>query len=1107
MATEVLELVVRVTGGQQAAGEIDKVTKSANALTDSLRFMRNVLVAFSFARILEGVTSAVSGFQQINNLMRTITDNQEQANTATAVAAQIAVDTRSSFEGTAKLLYNIAASTKSMNLDWAEVVRLTTTFNQSTTLSGLDPTAAKNSMKDFIELLNLGIVQGRQFRALLIQDRPLVDAIATTIRATGQGAEAVNKILDAARADGKNVSGGTLYELAMKFKGAFTSEDMVRAIDTQTQISTNFDKMSVTISQAFEILKTKLLVFVNTVAVGSTVFTAIAESIRYVANNLEGLSEIALAVASVFIVQYLAIPLALWFYGIAESMVVAGAAAAGWAIEMAAAGIAATAAFALSLPATIASVIATAGAAIIELDALLGAAMFTIATTLISTVSAVWLAISGAAIEPLLALFGLTATSVAALGASLIALLPAVLSFTAVFATLGIVVGGLGAALIGFLEPLAQLGVFKNLITDNLGGPFKDVSITLKDIPALFSSAVSTIIEQWPLVTDLVGAIWTDMLNGMRNAWSNYWVDIRNMAEHAGNTLFLGLPDYLAKLGHPHAVTTQPYGPQLPTNTAGQPAKELSDKIAANYVSNQTKTPTLAGSPKDAGQIVTPEILPDLSKKIEAALKALADVLARFGGPQAKLNKDMEDFNAVLFRASQVLPETAIAAALAAAGFTDYNTKLHTSKMLQDAMIISVLGMKEGARDTAQYVAILNEGFARGIPALQEYGNQIKAIDVLITSLKERPTVGNGIQIAALEDQKRVSDQATIASSVASKYAYEQSDALFVLATSTQTLNQLQTQGIISSDKYAQGMRDIQLAALSLNTDTLSGLQRGLLDVQTSLDDMSKIAATTVVDAFNNMSDALTKFVVTGKLSLTSFFTTLETNLVKAALQAEVMKPLADSLSGILGSPGDGSSLGGIVSSALGSATGVQLGSSPFNPLYVSSVDASGLFPSSVGITPQIAGTGVGGGLGGLLGGGLSSLGNSLDLSVGGAGFGGGGPGLIADLGSFFGFASGGSFDVGGSGGVDSQPVMFKATPGEHVSVGQENNGGVQVIVNDMRTAQGSQPVETQTSQGSNGQQQITLLIRDVVNTNLASGAHDQALNANFGVSRAGTQR
>ncbi len=40
------------------------------------------------------------------------------------------------------------------------------------------------------------------------------------------------------------------------------------------------------------------------------------------------------------------------------------------------------------------------------------------------------------------------------------------------------------------------------------------------------------------------------------------------------------------------------------------------------------------------------------------------------------------------------------------------------------------------------------------------------------------------------------------------------------------------------------------------------------------------------------------------------------------------------------------------------------------------------------------------------------------------------------------GFASGGSFDVGGSGGTDSQLVAFRATPGEHVKIGPDNDRG-----------------------------------------------------------------
>lgn len=69
-------------------------------------------------------------------------------------------------------------------------------------------------------------------------------------------------------------------------------------------------------------------------------------------------------------------------------------------------------------------------------------------------------------------------------------------------------------------------------------------------------------------------------------------------------------------------------------------------------------------------------------------------------------------------------------------------------------------------------------------------------------------------------------------------------------------------------------------------------------------------------------------------------------------------------------------------------------------------------------------------------GGGLSSL------------FGGGGGGGF--LSSLFGFQNGGSFQVGGSGGADSQLVAFRATPGEMVDIktpGQRQQGGGDPVV------------------------------------------------------------
>lgn len=93
----------------------------------------------------------------------------------------------------------------------------------------------------------------------------------------------------------------------------------------------------------------------------------------------------------------------------------------------------------------------------------------------------------------------------------------------------------------------------------------------------------------------------------------------------------------------------------------------------------------------------------------------------------------------------------------------------------------------------------------------------------------------------------------------------------------------------------------------------------------------------------------------------------------------------------------------------------------------------------------------------------LKPLENSIGTGIGGllsgAGF---NPqtGITGGLGSLFGFADGGDFRVGGSGGTDSQVVAFKASPDERVSIrrpGQSagRSDGGQIVVNFAPVIQG----------------------------------------------------
>lgn len=106
----------------------------------------------------------------------------------------------------------------------------------------------------------------------------------------------------------------------------------------------------------------------------------------------------------------------------------------------------------------------------------------------------------------------------------------------------------------------------------------------------------------------------------------------------------------------------------------------------------------------------------------------------------------------------------------------------------------------------------------------------------------------------------------------------------------------------------------------------------------------------------------------------------------------------------------------------------------------------------------------------------------------------------IANGGTAKGFAVGGSFRVPGSGGTDSTPVGFWATPGETVDIrtpGQQSGGGgVSVVINNY----GSAPVESAQSggRGPDGRQMIYVTIRDAVKKAFGEGALDKTMASRY---------
>lgn len=273
---------------------------------------------------------------------------------------------------------------------------------------------------------------------------------------------------------------------------------------------------------------------------------------------------------------------------------------------------------------------------------------------------------------------------------------------------------------------------------------------------------------------------------------------------------------------------------------------------------------------------------------------------------------------------------------------------------------------------------------------------------------------------------------------------------------------------------------------LEQNTTALSGLQLGLLDIREQSLDTASVMRDAFSGVFSDLEDQAASLFDEGTFDISGVLNNLQQQLGRFAFRS-----LSDAVF-------ENTPLGGIVDQIIGGAGGqraqdmtitatgtVNIGGSPLagllggiaegeggNPLAVATqvgVDGlRGIFEDNQVKTSEVlqqhtsglAGvfsqasdllSGALSGLGGLFGGGSSkggSGGGFGDLLASGIGmlFGGGGGGGLK------GFANGGDFMVGGSGGTDSQLVAFRASPNERVTVTRPDQASgqrpVQVVMN-----------------------------------------------------------
>jgi lambda family phage tail tape measure protein len=976
MASERLDIIISAVGGQAAASEISSIGGAAEKTTSLLGFLRAALVAIAAVEIVTQFTEMADVFTNVQNRLVLVTNGVQQANNVFNGLYAVAQQTRQPLEATADVFTRVARSAEGQTLTFNQLLDVTKGLNETLLLSGASGTRAKQGLTELAEGLGLGVLQGRQLRALITDIPELANVIGKKV----------------------GIAGSQLFEFAQQNPGKLTPDLIIKAIEEAlTELQARLARTGLTFGQTFDRMANSLDVFLGRLAQGTGAAQKLDTVLQFIVAHA---GQIVAALAA--------------FAGIVAFNFIVGQA--------------------LALGTALAGVFGI----VTRLLSVFG--LILVPFQLFRTIA---IAIGAITFLPLAAAFSLIsgivvamANPVKALAAAFDLLKVAVLT-NPLFLT--------GAAVIA--AAVVAFYVFHDQITgivNSLGG----ISGIWNTIVNGAAAAVTVIIAEWRQLPAVFDDIGNQITQKLVNAWTTAKDKATLIMEGLKHPLSATI-DVLNGTPSPPAPATTP--PVVANPEAGA-AQGLLDDFNKNFAARQATGTNVVNTGIEAAIAKGKQMVASLTSL--TAGTGGAENAGASGSDHPQSSGDVADLDALSKKAQSLLASVSPLIAL------------------QQKMADTSKAVGEASRYYADQVTFLTQQIDAGKDSDGHYAKnleQVRQNQQLLSTVMgdtERKTAG----LSTSTDQ---------------------------YAQKFQVLNQVLKDGKISQEEYNQTIQKDSIAFLATQTDAQSGVARTFLKMQEQTADAASGIEKALTGAFDAANDAVVQFVTTGKVQITDLANTIESGLLKQALTglegdfgaqlgfgskqggngavASIFNGIKGLIPGLGGSSGDPSSKGGmdklndiISGSGLTSAQGM--------PVYVT--NAAGGIPGLGGGSNPLAGAekaaspdGSGGGFFDSIGSFFKGAGSDVSdiLSKIGGGIESGASSLASGAGSLaseagplisslFGYASGGSFQVGAgtslgdTNGTDNRLIAFRARDGETVSVtppGQRSGGsGVTVIQN-----------------------------------------------------------
>jgi tape measure domain-containing protein len=278
MASEfVVRIKVDASGGTAEAKRFERGLDSVkDKALDLNRTLRQVFGVFAIKEAAEAIYGLVEGYSELQNRLRQVAKDQDNLNGLTNETFKIAQATRSSFETTAKMYARWALNSREVGVSQKQLMEFTKSLNQEVIVSGATSQEASAGLIQLSQGMASGTLRGDELRSVLEQLPGVADVIAKHF----------------------NITRGQLRQWGTD--GKLVAKDIIAAFHEQRdEIDANFNKTVPTMAQGMTMLTNAAQKFFGEMATGEGVLGGVASMLIYVANHFDTFGHVIIAFAEV----------------------------------------------------------------------------------------------------------------------------------------------------------------------------------------------------------------------------------------------------------------------------------------------------------------------------------------------------------------------------------------------------------------------------------------------------------------------------------------------------------------------------------------------------------------------------------------------------------------------------------------------------------------------------------------------------------------------------------------------------------------------------------------------------------------------------------------